>query len=291
MNRLRHMSRGVGLLALLLAAGTSCSSVARNPSTAPSKAAGAEALPPLPMVMEPHAVGLLKAMTDRLSAARSMGFTAVVEIEAPSRLGPPLIYASRYDVTMRRPDQLRVILSGDGPASELYYDGQTIVAYAPAEDVAAVAPAPPTIDAALKQAFDNAAIYFPFTDVIAANPGALLIEGGKLAFTMGQSRVVGGTRTDIVAWADDDVFVQIWIGTDDKLPRRVRAVYRNDPLRLRHDMALSNWRLNTAPAWAGSPSARARAAPRIPFARPDRRAPGPGAAPQPAPHTQQEGTR
>ena len=56
--------------------------------------------------------------------------------------------------------------------------------------------------------------------------------------------MVGGTKTDMVAWANKDVFLQIWIGADDKLPRRVRAIYRADPLQLRHELELSNWQLD-----------------------------------------------
>ena len=91
-----------------------------------------------------------------------MAFTAVISYESPSRLGPPLVYTTKSDVTLQRPDKLRVITSGDGPASEFYYDGKTMMAFAPAENHVAVADAPPTIDAALKAAYDSAAIYFPF---------------------------------------------------------------------------------------------------------------------------------
>ena len=40
------------------------------------------------------------------------------------------------------------------------------------------------------------------------------------------------------------MFVQIWIGADDKLPRMVRAVYRNDPAQLRHQVEFSDWQLD-----------------------------------------------
>ena len=46
-------------------------------------------------------------------------------------------------------------MPGDGPASEFYYDGKTMMAYAPAENLVAVADAPPTIDAALMAAYNN----------------------------------------------------------------------------------------------------------------------------------------
>ena len=123
-----------------------------------------------------------------------------------------------------------MITPGDGPASEFYYDGTTMVAFAPAENLVAVAEAPPTIDAALKAAYDSAAIYFPFTDLIVADPYGGIADGLKHAFYIGQSQVVGDTTTDMVAYVSDVVFVQIWIGAEDKLPRRVRAVYLDDPV-------------------------------------------------------------
>ena len=94
----------------------------------------------------------------------------MVTYESPSRLGTPLAYTKKSEVTLKRPDKLRVVTSADGPASEFYYDGKAMVAFAPAENLIAVAEAPPTIDAALKAAYDSAAIYFPFTDLIVADP-------------------------------------------------------------------------------------------------------------------------
>ena len=166
---------------------------------------------------------------------------------------------------MQRPDKLKVIMPGDGPASEFYYDGKQMMAYAPAENLVAVADAPPTIDAALTAAFETAAIYFPFEDLVAADPYAALTDGAILAFYIGPSEIVGGTKTDMVAWANDDVFLQIWIGVDDKLPRRIRAVYRRDPFALRHEMELSNWQLDgaIAPDAFASQKAQVREAHRV----------------------------
>jgi hypothetical protein len=80
--------------------------------------------------------------------------------------------------------------------------------------------------------------------------------------------VVGGVKTDMVAWANDDVFLQIWIGVDDKLPRRLRAIFRMDPLELRHEMELSNWQLDGPIAPDAFGSQKAQAAQRIAFATP-----------------------
>jgi hypothetical protein len=202
-----------------------------------------------------------------------MAFTAVVTYESPTRLGPPLAYTTSSEVIMQRPDKLRVITSGDGPASEFYYDGKMMAAYAPAEDLVAVAAAPPTVDAALKAAYDTAAIYFPFSDVIVADPYKDIAEDMKLAFYIGQSKVVGGTPTDIVAYDSGGVFVQVWIGVEDKLPRMLRAVFLDDPLRLRHELEISNWQLDAAPSADVFTPSRVTSAKRIEFARPDPKLP------------------
>ncbi|MGT2494883.1 DUF2092 domain-containing protein [Cupriavidus basilensis] len=183
--------------------------------------------------IEPRAVDLLKGASARLAAARTMAFTAVVSYESPSRLGPPLVYSTKSQVVMQRPDKLKIVTLGDGPPSEFYYDGKSMMALAPAENLVAVADAPPTIDAALQKAYDTAAIYFPFTDVIVTDPYKDIADGLKTAFYIGQSGVVGNTTTDMVAYVTGDVFVQAWIGTQDKLPRRIYAVYLNDRTRLR----------------------------------------------------------
>ncbi len=247
---------------------------AQQPQSAPPQAekqvkASSKNAAPEPVRLEPKALEILKTSCDRLAAAHSMEFTAVVTYENPSRIGPPLAYTTKSEVTMERPDKLRVITLGDGPPSEFYYDGKTMTAYAPVENLVAIGPAPPTLDAALEEANRSAAIYFPFTDVVVADPYKDLAEGLKTAFYIGQSVVVGRTRTDMAAYVNDNVFLQVWIGTEDKLPRKLRAIFRNDPSRLRNDMDLSDWKIDSQiPADAFS-SAKDASAKRIAFARPD----------------------
>jgi len=91
--------------------------------------------------------------------------------------------------------------------------------------------------------------------------------------------VVGGTTTDMVAYADNDVFAQVWIGTEDKLPRMVRAVYRTDTAHLRHQLELSNWQLDPVVPADAFASTRTAGAKPIPFAHPNPKRPQGGKAP------------
>ena len=112
-------------VALTVTAAVSAQTPPATPAPAPSKAvkkpAGKAATPAPKLIVEPKAMDLLKAVSARLVAARSMSFTANVGYEFPSKFGPPLVYTTRYEVTMQRPDKLRILMPGDGPASEFYY--------------------------------------------------------------------------------------------------------------------------------------------------------------------------
>jgi hypothetical protein len=226
-------------------------------------------LPPEHPAIEPSALEMLRATSQRLASAQSMSFTAVTTYEAPARNGQPLYYATLSQVAMQRPNKLRVITPGDGPASDFYYDGKTMMAYAPVADLAAVADAPATIEAAMKAAYDQAAIYFPFEDVIVADPYKTLSDGLTSAFVVGQSHIVGDTVTDMVAIANAHVQAELWIGISDGLPRMIRAVYPAVPTQSRYEIQFSNWHLNPAMESADFTSERAMKAPRMEFARPD----------------------
>ena len=130
----------------------------------------------------------------------------------------------------------------------------------------------------LEAAYHSAGIFFTFTDLIVADPYKDMSEGLKLAYYVGQSHVVAGTTTDMVAYIDNGVFIQLWIGAEDKLPRMVRAIFLDDPQRLRSQVEFSNWQLDITVPPDTFVLANAANAKRIPFANvhPQR---GPGAKP------------
>jgi hypothetical protein len=239
---------------------------AKKPTKSQKKAAAPPLVEP---VLEAKALDLLKTAASRLAVAQTMSFTAVATHELPSRFGPPLLYTVKGEVILQRPDKLRVITPGDGRSFEFYYNGKTMMAYAPVENLVAVVNAPPTIDEMQDEAHRLAAITFPFADLISSDPGKVLKSGLKVAFYIGQSQVVGGTTTDMVAIGNDKAFAQLWIGTDDHLPRMVRIVYLDDPSGLRYQVEYSNWDLDRTIPPDTFESAKASSAPRIPFSRPD----------------------
>src|SRR5512137_1267327 len=259
-------------------------SAAETPAAAATPAPTGHRWAPEAQVLEPKAIEILKATSARLAAARTLAFTAVIADEAPSRLGPPLLYASRADVSLQRPDRLRIVSSGAGPRSEILVNGTELSAWAPAEGLLARAKVPPTIDGALEAAHKLAHVYFPFSDIVVADPYGDLAPDLRLAFYIGRTGAVGGVETDMIAYATDEVFVQAWIGVEDRLPRRFRAIYLMDGGNLRHEMELSGWRVDPKlPASTFTLPAAARKAKAIPFERPPQQIQPAPTVPAPAP--------
>jgi hypothetical protein len=231
----------------------------------------APASPPdlgLKVEVDPAAMAIVKAMADKLAAAKSMSFTAFTIYESPDRTGLPLAYTTLSQVIMERPNKLKVVSPGDGPRTEFYYDGKTVNAYEPAAKLVATVDAPDTIDAMLRAAFQRAAIYFPFTDLVVSDPMKAISENVRVAFVVGKSTVVGGVTTDIVVLVGKFAHVQLWIGSDDKLPRMARAIFLEDPARYRHTVMFSDWKVDpplAADAFAFTGPADTI---RIPFAPP-----------------------
>lgn len=102
------------LLASLLQCGVSAPAVCQSSLAATAPTASAPAI-------EPAALAILKAASDRLADARTMQFTATSAYESFARIGQPLTYMTVSHVALRRPDRLRVLTPGDGAPTDFYY--------------------------------------------------------------------------------------------------------------------------------------------------------------------------
>ena len=133
-------------------------------------------------------------------------------------------------------------------------------------------------------AWEKAAIYFPFADVIMSKPCAVFEEEGlSSAFYVGQSTVVGGTTTDMVAVAGGNVQAELWVGTKDHLPHLIRVVYPHEPAHALYQTEYSDWRLLDKVDPAGFIFSKAAKGKPMPFAPPGAQETPPG---RPAPARQ-----
>ena len=260
--KVQMKSRSVWLSALALF-GVCAFTPAFAEEPAPAPAAKTAAV-----TIDPKALSLLKDMSETLAKAESLSFTVRRAFDEPAANGQPLFYMMSSEVTLARPDKLKIITPGDGPASEFYYDGKEMVIFMPEANLAAIEIAPPKLDDMLEAVYQKAGIYFPFVDFIVADPYAAITEGLKSAFVMGKSKVVGGVETDIVAISTADIQAQIWIGSNDKLPRLVWLNPAQSVEKPRSMIEFSNWKLGAKIAPETFHSEAAAKAGRMKFAPP-----------------------
>lgn len=196
--------------------------------------------------VQPAALELIKAMGDTLASADRMSFDVKGAFDVPAANGQPLFYHTMSSVTLERPDKLKVLVTGDGPPEEFTYDGAEMAVFMPASNMVARKAAPPDVDAMLREAYVTAGLYFPYVDILVSDPYASFAGHALSAFVVGQSEIVGGVTTDIVAIADGRVQWQIWIGADDKLPRLIWSTPTDMPQKPRTMVEFSNWKTGDA---------------------------------------------
>jgi hypothetical protein len=261
MGQKQFLQRGYPIMiGLLLALGTPAGQARPQSETICCDQSTAQNAAP---ALDQRALDLLAETRDRLATADMLAFKAVVTDERLNLPEPPVsqsgdcgpgvvvpastapsIYRATSDVLMKRPDKLRVITSGAGPFTEFYYDGRMITEFSPSTNFATAATAPPTIDEALSTIHNSSRIHFPFSDILRTGRCDDRGECFESAAYLGQARAFDGTTTDLIAYTLNGVFVQLWIGVEDKLPRMLLAVFRDDPLQLRYQMEFSNWQID-----------------------------------------------
>ncbi len=219
--------------------------------------------------IEQAALDILKASSDKLASAKSLSFVALGAFDVPARNGQPLFYHTRSDVLLVRPNKLRVIVPGDGPPSEFYFDGTDVAVLTPTQDLLAITKAPGNLEEMLGKIYEKAGIYFPFVDVLVADPYKALTSGLTGAFVIGKSSLVGGVTTDVLSISDERVHLQIWIGEEDKLPRLIWATAADSPEKPRHMVQFSDWKLDGDISKESFAPRRSPSTKEIPFGRPD----------------------
>lgn len=193
-------------------------------------------------VMEQPALDLLKGMSDKLAAAKSISFHVRDYIEAPGGTGQFLIFFAESDVALIRPDKLSVKVGGDAPPFDFAFDGKSMSVYSKNEKLYASVEAPKTIDEMLPFAA-KAGILLPFEDVLFSDPYGILTKGITSAFYAGTS-AIGGAHCDHVAVAAPGIEWQMWIDTETKLPRLMMGSITEVQGAPRFAVEFSDWKLD-----------------------------------------------
>lgn len=199
--------------------------------------------------IDQRALDVLKKMSDTLSQAKTVSFQArsMIPFRTPDGTWINLYGTAR--VVMQGPDKLFTSTTGELAAHDFYFDGKTITSYSPAKNLYAVKAAPSTIDAMIDEAYETDGKSFPYADILVSDPYAVLTEDLVKAFYVGQSTIQplsggGSVKADHLVFSNKEVEWQIWIDTEDHMPRMVCATYLDDVKEPSYTVEFGDWKLN-----------------------------------------------
>ena len=172
-----------------------------------------------------YALGLLKPVADKISAAKAFKFKVESMVEVSSPPGQMINYFSSYEVAVERPNKLVSKKRGDGPAFDLYYDGKQFSGVDEKLGLYAQMKAPATLDELIPLVRERTGLYFPCADVLYNDVYGALTKDLTHAYWVEKS-TVDGVVCDHLAFAGPGVEWQIWIGPEkDPLLRRLAVTY------------------------------------------------------------------
>jgi hypothetical protein len=192
-----------------------------------------------------HALGLLKPVADKLSAAKALRFKIESMVEVPSPVGQMINYVFDTEVTVQRPNKLAARKTGDGPSFDVYYDGRTFTGVDQKLGLFAQMEAPATIDELIPVVMEKTGMYFPFADFVHSDVYGTLTKDLTHAYWVDKSNV-NGVLCDHLAFAGPGIEWQIWIGPEkDPLPRRLAVTYLGLEKHPRFLVTFSDWHLKS----------------------------------------------
>jgi hypothetical protein len=196
--------------------------------------------------VDPAAVEILKRMTNFLDGLQQFSVNTHSIIEEMHVSGHRVDYDVSASVTVKRPNKLRAVRTGELMNESLFYDGKTMTLYKPSEKVYATEKAGDTIEKMITFARETAGILFLSADLLYRNAFPLLMQDVTLAVAVGKP-VISGVKYDHVLFSRPGVDFQIWI-TEGKRPwpARYTVTETGTPALLSISTVLRDW--NIAPA-------------------------------------------
>lgn len=189
-------------------------------AAAPLVVAGAIG-PALGQAVHPAALALLEGMAQALASARSLRFAVTTLIDGDTTPPLPDIYklSSSATVLFARPNRLRVKYAAPLDA-ELLGEGGRETVFVPR--LGAKAPLVTGLfGLAPEVSVAHDALILPFIDIVVDNPTARFVQPLRAAQVVLGGLPVDGTTADVVFLATPAFTGEAWIGTADRLPRRL----------------------------------------------------------------------
>jgi hypothetical protein len=194
--------------------------------------------------VDPQAAEIVQRMAERIVAADRLSLGGEVAWDVVQSDGQTLEFGATREVVLQRPDHLRVdIALREGGKRRLLYDGKQIVLEDLEQNVYATDPRTGPVDDMVAFVSDRLGIPVALSEFLSPDLPKLLGEHLASASYVGES-TIDGVRCDHVALRNDVVGMQLWVGQDDSLPRRITITYEHEEGRPQFRARLTGWDLS-----------------------------------------------
>jgi hypothetical protein len=193
--------------------------------------------------IDPLALKVLKAVTDPIRDAKAFSFRTRGIREYLGSNGQIITYFTTTDITVSRPDKLRVDFKGRGQDVQLYHDGVQTVLYAPGPKLYAVVPSVKTLDGMLQE-LEKRNVYLPAKNLLASDPYQTLVPDLITGYVIGQVQMYDKSVHQL-AFTEKDAEYQLWVtGAPDPRIQGLEVINKALAHEPRVMIEFSDWNLN-----------------------------------------------
>ena len=196
--------------------------------------------------VDPAAVQRLKQMTEFMDGLQQFSVQTQNVIEDLHISGHRIDRDMTATVTVKRPNKLRAVRSGELAEQRFFYDGKTLTLHNPREKVYATEAAPPTVEKMIDFARETVGVLLPAADMLYRNAFPLMMQDVKLAAVVGKS-MISGVKCDHLLFSRPGVDFQVWVAEGmQPFPCKYVVTETGTPALLSITTILSDWKTNPA---------------------------------------------
>jgi hypothetical protein len=194
--------------------------------------------------IDPKADRYLKEMSEYLASLKTFSFQADSMFDEVKDNGQKIQLGNRRMVTVKRPNNVMAVTTGDTVNRKFYYDGKTITLYDRAKNAYATFKAADTIPAMLDEVFEKLGHSEPMAELLFPDPYKTFTEHVQSGTYVGLHHV-GKVKCHHLAFRQKTIDWQIWIqDSDEPLPRKIVITYKRDAGGPQFTGLLSRWEVH-----------------------------------------------
>jgi len=225
-------------------------------------------------LFEPEAIETLRQMVRDLAEAKALKVRVVEEFDALQPSGETFSFGKNVEITVRRPDRLRVVGAERAGAQRISsYDGKRVTVYDAERNAFATVERSGSLDSTLDFLRDEVGMKLPLAGLFSAGLGQLLLENMTTATYIDQETVEGVDCDHVAFRYADGAGIQVWVPREGlALPHRLIMTFEDAKGRPQFRADFREWNLSpdvSDAVFVFQPPAGARA---IPFVLPTRAA-------------------